>query len=29
MSEANKIKAMKQEFISFDTDADPAPTDGA
>jgi N-acyl-D-amino-acid deacylase len=29
MSEANKIKAMKQEFISFDTDAGPAPTDGA
>lgn len=29
MSEANKIKAMRQEFISFDTDAGPAPTDGA
>jgi N-acyl-D-amino-acid deacylase len=29
MSEANKIKAMKQEFVSFDTDAGPAPTGGA
>ena len=29
MSEANKIKAMRQEFISFDTDAGPAPTGGA
>jgi N-acyl-D-aspartate/D-glutamate deacylase len=28
MSEANKIKAMKQEFISFDTDAGPAPAGG-
>ncbi|HET9530935.1 MAG TPA: D-aminoacylase [Blastocatellia bacterium] len=26
MSEANKIKAMKQDFISFDTDAGPAPS---
>jgi N-acyl-D-amino-acid deacylase len=25
MSEANKIKAMKQDFVSFDTDAGPAP----
>jgi len=25
MSEANKIKAMRQDFISFDTDAGPAP----
>lgn len=25
MSEANKIKAMQQDFISFDTDAGPAP----
>ena len=29
MSEANKIKAMRQEFISFDTDAGPAPVGGA
>jgi N-acyl-D-amino-acid deacylase len=29
MSEANKIKAMRQEFISFDTDAGPAPAGGA
>ena len=29
MSEANKIKAMRQEFISFDTDAGPAPPGGA
>jgi len=28
MSEANKIKAMRQEFISFDTDAGPAPAGG-
>jgi len=26
MSEANKIKAMQQDFISFDTDAGPAPS---
>jgi N-acyl-D-aspartate/D-glutamate deacylase len=26
MSEANKIKAMKEEFTSFDTDAGPAAT---
>lgn len=26
MSEANKIKAMKQDFVSFDTDAGPAPS---
>jgi len=25
MSEANKIKAMQQDFVSFDTDAGPAP----
>lgn len=29
MSEANKVKAMRQEFISFDTDAGPAPSGGA
>ena len=26
MSEANKIKAMQQDFVSFDTDAGPAPS---
>jgi N-acyl-D-amino-acid deacylase len=28
MSEANKIKAMQQDFVSFDTDAGPAPAPG-
>ena len=28
MSEANKIKAMQQDFVSFDTDAGPAPSPG-
>jgi N-acyl-D-aspartate/D-glutamate deacylase len=28
MSEANKIKAMKQDFVSFDTDAGPAGNSG-